>query len=59
MIDTFTPNSYGMRGLPLARHSTSDACSAYSLFLSFGFCDRIRFERTINSCIRLYCFACA
>jgi len=32
-IDTFTPNSYGVRALPLAMHSTSGACSAYSLFL--------------------------
>ncbi len=28
VIDTLTPNSYGVRALPLARHSTSGACKA-------------------------------
>lgn len=28
---TFTPNSYGVRALPLEMHSTSGACNAYRL----------------------------
>src|SRR5690242_17288147 len=30
-IDTLQPNSYGARALPLPMHSTSGACSAYTL----------------------------
>jgi hypothetical protein len=30
---TFTPNSKGVRDLPLLMHSTSGACKAYSLSL--------------------------
>lgn len=46
---TFTPNSYGVLALPLLMHSTSGACRAYSLFLSFVRWVRMRPVRCSSS----------
>ena len=46
---TFTPNSYGLLALPLTMHSTSGACSAYSLPLSCGRWRWMRLARCSHS----------